>query len=90
MEKDKIFQLFIILISFLQFIFQTDFGLQNDIIYNYYSSKYLEEASYKNLDEFYEGNLNINRRIAEYNYTIDLKKENTNKFLLIIKANMAA
>ena len=82
MEKDKIFQLFILLIFFFNLSFQKDFDLQKDIIYKYYSSKYFEEGSYQNLDEFYEGNLNNNISSVEYNYTFDVKKENTEQIFI--------
>ena len=82
MEKDKIFQLFILLIFFFNFSFQKDFDLQKDIIYKYYSSKYLEESTYQNFDEFYEGNLNNNISSVEYNYTFDVKKENTEQIFI--------
>ena len=82
MEKDKIFQLFILLIFFFNLSFQKDFDLQKDIIYKYYSSKYLEEGTYQNFDEFYEGNLNNNSSSVEYNYTFDVKKENAEQIFI--------
>ena len=76
MAKIKIFHLFFSLIFLLDFSIQNNKNLEQNIINDYYSSFYFEPTSLQNLDEFYEGNLDLNQSSTTLNFNFILTKEN--------------
>ena len=61
MAKIKKLHIFFSLIFLIDFSIQNNKILEQNIINDYYSSFYFESTSLQNLDECYEGNLDLNQ-----------------------------